>query len=529
MIRSNFHKLLGKRIPKPPHLGPEESPVNVAASSATAESRKFTGDVIWFAVAQLFVSIILGIVTLPALTKSYGPLIYGIWIQMNVTVDFVSPLLSLQLGLSTVRFLAGEEDSEKRRRALGVMLSAITGVVLTASAAGILFAKPLSTFLFNNSGSTVYIQLLILWVAFNCLFNFLQSYLRARSRIKEISIIQILLTSLKVLAILVLATQRASIDSIFIAMVTLQILFTGVILSLIIKETGVPIPGIRGLGTLVYYGLPQTPVIILLWAVTLSDRYFITKFAGLSDTAVYSSSAMLAGLIALFYSPISLVLFPQIARMYARNRKVDAMAYLEFSTKMFLTLAVPAAIGVAAVSQLLLKVLTTPDFLAGREIVFLLAMGAVFLGLFQININVVLVERYARWLPVVTCTAYLSSVIMNLILVPRFGILGAAISNCSSFFLIAAATTVWVRSTLPYRLSLPYLGKVAASAGFMLLGLMFFKVENFFQMILAIVGGFGVFGVGLVLFRGFSLKEGISLKKTITEIVKSMIGVGPNG
>ncbi|MDO8578021.1 MAG: MATE family efflux transporter [Dehalococcoidales bacterium] len=248
-IRKSVRKYFFRASEDKPYADGKPRPDGAAKLSAQAESRKFTGDVIWFAIAQLFVSIVLGVVTLPALTKSYEPLVYGIWIQMNVTVDFISPLLSLQLGLSAVRFLAGEENTEKRRRALGAMLSATTLIVLFASAAGIVFSRQLSSFLFNSPEYTTYIDFLVLWVAFNSVFNFLQSYLRARSRIKEISIIQIILTVLKVVAILVLATRAATIGNIFAAMVTLQVLFTVITLAIIIRETGFPFPRLRGLGT----------------------------------------------------------------------------------------------------------------------------------------------------------------------------------------------------------------------------------------------------------------------------------------
>ncbi|MDO8578022.1 MAG: polysaccharide biosynthesis C-terminal domain-containing protein [Dehalococcoidales bacterium] len=265
----------------------------------------------------------------------------------------------------------------------------------------------------------------------------------------------------------------------------------------------------------------------MLWAITLSDRYFITKFVGLTETAVYSSSAMLAGLVALFYSPISLALLPQLSRLSAQNRKSDAGKYFESSIKLFLTLAIPTAIGVAIISQPLLQILTTSDFLAGREVVFLLALGGVFLGLYQLNINPILVDHRSKWLPLVTSTAYLTSVALNFVLVPRMGILGAAISNCVSFLVIAVVTTVWVKNAILFSLNLSYLGKVAAAAGAMLLSLTFFKVDTFLQMILAAFVGSAVFGVGLVFLGGISLKDGRNIWKTFGEVLKSLVEFKP--
>jgi O-antigen/teichoic acid export membrane protein len=493
--------------------------MKAGVQSVQNESHKFASDVIWYAVSQLFVSLILGVVTLPALTKSYAPAIYGIWVQVNVTVDFISPLLSMQLGLGAVRFLAGEEDREKRRRAVGAMLSAITVVLLAASVVGLVFAKPLSAFLFNSSEYTIYVDFLILWVFFNSVFNFLLSYLRARSRIKEISIIQIVITAMKVGAILVLALRALDIAWIFTAMVGLQVLVTLGTLAVVVREIGFPLPNTRGLQAFLVYSFPQTPVIMLLWAIGLSDRYFITKFLGLSQTAVYSSSAMLAALISLFYFPVSFVLLPQVSMLRKQNREAEVKTYFESSMRLFLTLAIPAAVGLAVLSQPLLKILTTSDFLAGREIVFLLALGAVFLGIYQITITLILVDSRAKWLPVVTAAAYATSLGMNIALVPHIGIMGAAISNCAAFFVVAALTTIWARMTVAYAFNFGYYGKVAVSTAAMLLSLILLRVDSFGSLVLAAAIGSAVFVAALVISRAFSFRDAQLVGKTLSNML----------
>ena len=101
-----------------------------------SESRKFFGDIAWVALSQVFTSF-LGIITLPALTKTYTTADFGIWAQVSATVSLAVPLLTLQFGSTVVRFLAGESDKNKRRRSLGTMLGAIlifTCLTLTAAA-----------------------------------------------------------------------------------------------------------------------------------------------------------------------------------------------------------------------------------------------------------------------------------------------------------------------------------------------------------------------------------------------------------
>jgi O-antigen/teichoic acid export membrane protein len=483
------------------------------------EYKKFAKDVVWISVGQLFVSLILGILILPALTKSYTPEIYGIWIQVNVTVDLVSPLLSLQFGLAAVRFLAGQEDVTKRRQFLGSMLFGITVFACLVSLAGIPFVKQLSVLLFANPAHIVYIWLVLMWTFINTIYNFLLSYLQARSKNREISFNQMAITIAKVMAIVGLANAGASLGSIIFCMVALQVAFSFGLLIIIIREIGFPMPNLTGLRTFLTYSVPQIPGVILLWVIRMSDRYFITHFLGLSQNGIYSSSITLASLASLFYFPVSFVLFSLTSRLWEQKRFEDVKSYFDYSLRLFLTLALPGAVGISILSQPLLKLLTTSQFLAGKELVFLATFGIILFGIYQINTNLVLLSKRVKFLPLVAFAGSIISVLMNIILIPRIGIMGAAISSCVSYFTLALIATLWARKIVYYTLNFRYLGKVIASTLVMLVCLNFLKVDNIGSIILAVFVGAIVFGAVLLLLRAFSDQDKQLVKRTLGHLI----------
>ncbi len=497
-----------------------ENEQNIQTSPQIAgESHKFTRDIIWYSVSSLFTSVILGIITLPALTKTSTSDIYGIWIQVSVTVVLISPLLSLQLGLAVVRFLAGQEDRAKRRQALGAMLLAIVITGCIVSLAAFFALEQLSILLFASSAYVNFVIMAIIWTFFNSLLNFFISYLRLRGKIKEISICSVAITIAQMIAIVVLARSGSSLESIIICMIALQVAFSLGFLAWITKDVGFPLPNIVGLRTYLSFSIPQMPVVILLWIISLSDRYFITHFLGLSQNGIYSSSNTLANLTSLFYAPVSFVLFPLISRLWAQKRLTDVKSYFEYSIKFFLTFAIPGAIGISILSQPLLKLLTTSEFLVGQELVLLLAFGVIFLGIYQIGINLILLGRHSRLLPLTTAVASVTSVVMNIILIPRIGIIGAAISNCTSYFVLAAIITVWARKIISFDIKFKYLGKVAASSLAVLLCLYFLKVSNVWGIILAVIVGSAVFVLGLLLLKALTKQDQQLISKTLGSLI----------
>ena len=143
------------------------------------EHHKFTRDIIWIGIAQLFSSIIIGIGTMPALTKFYPTNIYGIWSQIQITYALLSPLLAMQLGLAVVKYLSGEADIAKRRQVLGSMLFAITVLSVIFGIFANLFASQLSVFLFNSVKYSDFIKLTVVWIIVSAYFYFFISYMRA--------------------------------------------------------------------------------------------------------------------------------------------------------------------------------------------------------------------------------------------------------------------------------------------------------------------------------------------------------------
>jgi O-antigen/teichoic acid export membrane protein len=474
----------------------------------------FAKDIIWVTISQIVISLLLGIFTLPILTKNYSPDIFGVWIQVNVAVDLLSPILSLQLGLAAVRFLASENDIDKRRRSLGAMLLMIVVFSFFVSLVGLIFTKQLSVFLFGSVDYVNYIYAILIWSLVNSLFNFFLSYLQARSKNKSFAIVQFSITCLRVLFIFVLATVGSGMFSIVLSQIILQTFFCLVLFVLITKEEGTPILALTNARYLLFYSLPQIPNILLLWIIKSSDRLFLTHFKDLTQAGVYSSSLTLANLGYLFYYPVSFVLFSLTARLWAQNRVQDIQTYFNYSFKFFLGTAIPGVIGISFLSQRLLTLLTTSDYLIGKYVVLLVTLGIIFFGIYQINTNLILLVKRSKYLPLVVGSAVVVNIVMNVILVPKFGALGAAISNCVAYLVSAVISTVWSQKIVRYRFDLTFYVKVVGASLLMLGCLQFINIDTYFGIGVAILVGTVVYGLGLFLLRAFSNQD-IQMARTM--------------
>lgn len=479
---------------------------------------RFITDTVWVALAQLFNSISLGIVILPALSKSYSSEIYGIWVQVRVIVMLLSPMFGLQFGICVIRYLSGKNDTSKIRQTLGSMLFAIiilsTVILVLAS----LLIDEISYFMFGNLDNDIYVWLTILWIFVTVIHNLLISYFYARHKIMFLSIRQIIVSIIVSGSVIILSTQGYNIELVMESVIILQITTTLIMFALIVKEIGFPYPNGSGLKSIVSSSISQMPNGMLLAIINFSDRFFITHFLGLVQTGIYSSSSALTGLITLIYFPISMVLSPLLSRLWHENRLGIMKSYLEFSTKIFLMLAIPATVGLTILSQPLLRLLTTKEFLAGRELVFLLSTCIIFVGLYQIEINVIYLLNRINNLLYICVAAVIFGMVLNIILIPRIGIIGAAISDVSVFAILASIVITWTGKSIGLIVDLKFLIKVILAAVLMAIYLNFININGIMDTVISIITSMTVFSLSLLLLRTFSEQDRLFFNNLVHEL-----------
>jgi O-antigen/teichoic acid export membrane protein len=108
---------------------------------------------------------------------------------------------------------------------------------------------------------------------------------------------------------------------------------------------------------------------------------------------------------------------------------------------------------------------------------------------------------------------------LNAFLIPKVGIIGAAISNIVSYFVLAAIVTVWARRTINYSIDFKYLAKVIVAALAMALCIYFVKVDSILRIILIIISGVAVYGIVLLLLKAFSEQDKRLIKQTLVGII----------
>jgi O-antigen/teichoic acid export membrane protein len=185
------------------------------------------------------------------------------------------------------------------------------------------------------------------------------------------------------------------------------------------------------------FGLPRIPHSIASQAISLADRYFLNANGTLRDVGLYSIGASFGLAPKLLLSAFESAWTPFfLGAMRERDAK---RIYRVVSTYV---LAVPA-VAVAALSAMapdLVRLTTTTDFHAAAAVTPWIALGVMFQGIYLVgSIGLVITKRTMLY-PVATGTAAVVSLVGYALLIPRFGLLGAAWANALAYGTLAVVT-----------------------------------------------------------------------------------------
>ena len=208
------------------------------------------------------------------------------------------------------------------------------------------------------------------------------------------------------------------------------------------------------------FGLPMLPNTCAHQVIALNDRYILSRYATVGDIGVYAIGATLGVAVKYFLRAFHTAWAPFV---YEMMDKPDARAtYRAVTTYAFLVIVLLAA-GLAATADDLIRLMTVADFHAAARVVPWIALGAVLQGVYQLTSVGLSIRKRTRYYPLATGLTLVASVGANLVLIPRFGFMGAAYANAFAYGILASAGMAFSQWHYPIRYEWSRLLKIAAA------------------------------------------------------------------
>ena len=389
-----------------------------------------------------FVVALSPVLLLPILTKILTIQEYGIWSLILVTAGFVPLVALLGLPNSMIRFLAPVKNKDEIREGYYSIALVVLCAGFVSSFFLLLFERSIAANLLGNNRT---VALLLPLITFVASYNYVpQTYFRTFQQAKRYSIVSFLQAASYVILVgafvvgglgLTGATFAYLINLLVIAMISTYY---------VLRDIGVTVPRFAELKAYLKFGLPLVPSNVSSWALGVSDRYIITFFLSVAWVGYYSPGYQLGWIISLLATPLTILVPTALYEHYDANRMAEVKTIMRYSVKYFLAAAVPAAFVLSLLSKPILLVLTTPAIATnGYLITPFTAVSGVLFGVWSIIAIVLTFEKRTAIIGTIWVLGAALNIGLNLVLVPYFGIIAAALTTLLGYGFIFGVTAIY--------------------------------------------------------------------------------------
>jgi len=245
--------------------------------------------------------------------------------------------------------------------------------------------------------------------------------------------------------------------------------------------------------------------------ISLADKYMINYFNGPALTGIYSLSYALVSMVLSFSGVISGVLYPHVAKAW--NEKKEHSILFNAMLKYNLIMVLPAMVGLFVLRNQIITLISGPEYLLASPAITILIAFPLFAALTTILTNNLMLRDKTKLIGYVYTMGAVLNIILNIFLIPRYGINGAATATILSYLFIYIIFHHRTRNQFSWNFKFLRVERMIIASFIMGAVLFFINPTVFSTKIAALVIGVIVYVVLLYLLRVFVKEEYEVLKK----------------
>ncbi|MDO8662393.1 MAG: oligosaccharide flippase family protein [Candidatus Omnitrophota bacterium] len=363
---------------------------------------------------------------LPIYTRFLTPDDYGIVSVINAMAVFLGVFYLMGLNGAAYRYYFDFKDNqEELKRFLGTIVTFLLGLSLAFTLILLFFGRFILHPFLGNIKYYPYMFFGILGAAFVPLFTIYQSLQQAHHHGRKFGIIKLLnFIVLSLLTVVFIVIFKLKAMGPILAVTLTSVLFFSFALW---DMRGRLIFGIdlKYLKKSLAYSLPIIPHSLTGWLAGLVDRLLINKFVSTAAVGIYNIGYLFGGILGFVNCAINQAYGPWFYEEMKKNQTAKVKKFFILAMTLYITLA----LWVTIFAKEALWIMTKGDFRESWKVVGLLSFGNFFGGYYYFLANQLFFsEKGTRYIAIATISAALLGFLLNLILIQRYGIMGAALA-----------------------------------------------------------------------------------------------------
>lgn len=437
-----------------------------------------------------YIALIIGFFITPIITRMISPEQYGVFSMFTVGVNIFVLICGLGLDQGFVRYFY-EENENKRDSLLYSCIKLPILLVLLVSFFIIVFRKKVSLFLFEEYNFKM-IVIFILMILFSLINRFSILIVRMNQKAKLFSLFQIITQiSNFIFIILFFKNYGNNYKTLVIAgllslvLVTVVSIFTERKNWIYSKEKGK-----FSSKELIKYSLPLSVTMALNWIFSSGDKIVIKYFSTLTELGLYAAAFKIVALLNIIQIGFTTFWTPVAYEKYEKNKdeKIFFEKIHEYISFFMFLVAVVLLMG-----KDLLIIILGPKYSLASDIMPMLTLMPIMYTISETTVLGINFYKKTKYHLYISISVAILNVIGNLLLVPKLGAKGAAISTGLSYVVFFSLRTYFSLKFIKFNFNLKRFYLIS-------LILVIFAIYLSFNNNIIIIIKAGISIIGLIIF-----------------------------
>lgn len=428
---------------------------------------------------------IAGLVSFPILTRLLTIEEYGLMALITSSLGMLVAFGKCGLQHSTIRFYSETRAGSSPWSLAQYYSTVVYGMAVLgtmATGAWLITITALPESFLNDERLRPLLYMTVILVFIRVVESSVLNIFKAREQSGIVAIFTVL-HRYGVLAAVVLTLYFVSRDLFGLFGATIAAELTAVVVAMIVLRRGVTLKVSRYSSTMLRamlaFGIPMVALEVSGIVLNIGDRYVIQTFLGAADLGIYAAAYNLSEYIhAILLVAILSAVMPMYLRLWEDEGAEETIKFINAALRFYFVVSIPMVAGLSVIGPDLLSFLASEKFAAGATVIPWVISGKILGGSMTLIGAGLYINKQGSTLAGLVTSAAIINVLMNLFMVPAFGIEGAAIATFLSFTLLGAGAYLLARKSVAVSIPWLLIIKTGAVAGSMYLLLPYIQLGN---------------------------------------------------
>lgn len=203
--------------------------------------------------------------------------------------------------------------------------------------------------------------------------------------------------------------------------------------------------------TMLVFGIPMIAYEMSGIILNIGDRYVINVFLGDYELGIYSAAYNMCEYICMILTvSISQAALPMYINIWENKGEIETKIFLRNSISAYLMISIPLVVGIYLVGDDLLGLLASNKYQIDAKLISLISAGIIFDGMTVFFAAGLYIAKKAFRISLIIGISALVNIIINLLLVPNIGLIGAAVATLASYVFLGTTMLLSTRKILSF-------------------------------------------------------------------------------